>query len=166
MRALGRHRSALEVNVNIANRLSPNSAESTPPERLSVYGFLLLQGAMAASCIGDSATMQDLLDAADDAARSLGGDFNHYWTNFGPTNVQLHRAAASVELGEGGVAIAVHEMIDPEAFRNLMPERRAHHFIDMARGFAQVGDTAKAGEMLLEVRSAGTGRDPLPAHRS
>ena len=31
-----------------------------------------------------------------------------------------------------------------------MPERRAHHFIDMARGFAQIGDITKAGEMLLE----------------
>jgi len=150
LRALGRHRSALEVNVNIANRLAPSAAEPGTPERLSVYGFLLLQGAMAASCIGDSATMQDLLNAADDAAQGLGGDFNYYWTSFGPTNLLLHRAAASVELGEGGVAVAVHEAIDPEAFRNLMPERRAHHFIDMARGFAQIGDISKAGEMLLE----------------
>ncbi|HCT79922.1 MAG TPA: transcriptional regulator, partial [Micromonosporaceae bacterium] len=101
-------------------------------------------------CIGDSATMQDLLNAADDAAQGLGGDFNHYWTSFGPTNVLLHRAAAAVELGEGGVAIGIHDAIAPDAFRNLMPERRAHHYIDMARGFAQVGDVAKAAEMLLE----------------
>jgi transcriptional regulator with XRE-family HTH domain len=150
LRALGRHRSALEVNVNIANRLSPMSVEPTSPERLSVYGILLLQGAMAASCIGDSATMHDLLNAADDAAQDLGSDLNHYWTNFGPTNVLLHRAAAAVELGDGGVAVSVHDAIDLGAFRNLMPERRAHHYIDMSRGFAQIGDVAKAGEMLLE----------------
>jgi transcriptional regulator with XRE-family HTH domain len=150
LRALGRHRSALEVNVNIANRLAPLGAEPSTPERLSVYGILLLQGAMAASCIGDSATMQDLLNAAEDAAGGLGGDLNHYWTNFGPTNVLLHRAAAAVELGEGAVAASVHEMIDPEAFRALMPERRAHHFLDMSRGFAQIGEVTRAGEMLLE----------------
>jgi len=150
LRSLGRHRSALEVNINIANRLAPMGAEPTTPERLSVYGLLLLQGAMAASCIGDSATMQDLLNAAEDAAGGLGGDLNHYWTNFGPTNVLLHRAAASVELGDGGVAASVHEMIDPEAFRALMPERRAHHFLDMSRGFAQIGEIGRAGEMLLE----------------
>jgi len=149
LRSLGRHRSALEVNVNIANRICPGPEPSTP-ERLSVYGFLLLQGAMAASCLGDSATMYDLLAAADEAAAQLGGDFNYYWTSFGPTNVQLHRAAAAVELGEGGLATAVHEGLDPDAFRAMMPERRAYHFIDMARGFTQVGDITRAGEMLLE----------------
>jgi transcriptional regulator with XRE-family HTH domain len=149
LRSLGRHRSALEVNVNIANRICPGPEPSTP-ERLSVYGFLLLQGALAASCLGDSATMHDLLAAADEAAMELGGDYNHYWTSFGPTNVQLHRAAAAVELGEGGIAVAVHDGLDPEAFRAMMPERRAYHFIDMARGFTQVGDITRAGEMLLE----------------
>lgn len=149
LRSLGRHRSALEVNVNIANRICPGGEPSTP-QRLSVYGFLLLQGAMAASCLGDSATMHDLVAAAEEAAKELGADLNHYWTSFGPTNVQVHRAAAAVELGEGALAVAVHDSLDPEAFRALMPERRAHHFIDMARGFTQVGDVSRAGEMLLE----------------
>lgn len=149
LRALGRHRAALEVNVNIANRLCPAAADTTP-ERLSVYGFLLLQGAMAASCIGDSATMRDLLSGAQEAASGLGGDQNHYWTSFGPTNVQLHRAAAAVELGEGGMAISVHESLDQCAFQALLPERRAHHFLDMARGYAQVGEVERAGDMLLE----------------
>ncbi len=149
LRALGRHRSALEVNVNIANRLCPG-AEQSSPDRLSVYGFLLLQGAVAAACLGDSATMHDLLTAADDAAQGVGADANHYWSSFGPTNVLLHRAAAAVELGEGGAALAVHEAIDPRVFGSMVPERRAHHFIDMARGFTQVGDITRAGEMLLE----------------
>jgi transcriptional regulator with XRE-family HTH domain len=149
LRALGRHRAALEVNVNIANRLCPGIAESTP-QALSVHGFLLLQGAMAASCIGDSATMRDLFTAAQEAAGGLGADHNHYWTSFGPTNVLVHRAAAAVELGEGGMAISIHESIDPAAFSAMLPERRAHHFLDMARGFAQVGEVERAGEMLLE----------------
>ncbi len=149
LRALGRHRAALEVNVNIANRLCPTPGE-TADDQLSVYGFLLLQGAMAASCIGDSATMRDLLTAAQDAAAGLGGDKNHYWTSFGPTNVLVHRAAAAVELGEGGLAIAIHDGLDPAAFNAMLPERRAHHYLDMARGFAQVGDVERAGEMLLE----------------
>src|SRR5262245_48077623 len=41
--ALGRARPALEVNVNIANRLAPCPGETTTPEHLSVYGTLLLQ---------------------------------------------------------------------------------------------------------------------------
>jgi transcriptional regulator with XRE-family HTH domain len=149
--ALGRARPALEVNVNIANRLAPGTtAETTTPERLSVYGMLLLQGAMAAARIGDSSTVRDLLGGAEDAARGLGADANHYWTCFGPTNVQLHRAAAAVELGEGRAAVEVHEGIDPAGFTALLPERRAHHYIDIARGLAQYGDVTRASEMLLE----------------
>ena len=56
--ALGRARSALEVNVNIANRLAPGGSNGTDPDRLSVYGMLLLQGAMAAARLGDNSTVK------------------------------------------------------------------------------------------------------------
>ncbi|GAA4700665.1 helix-turn-helix domain-containing protein [Phytohabitans rumicis] len=148
--ALGRARPALEVNVNIANRLAPGGDNEATPERISVYGMLLLNGAMAAARIGDTATVRDLLGAAEEAARELGSDQNHLWTCFGPTNVQLHRAAAAVELGDGRVAVETHERIDGDAFAALLPERRAHHFIDIARGYTQIGDVERASEMLLE----------------
>ncbi|GIF46546.1 transcriptional regulator with XRE-family HTH domain [Asanoa ferruginea] len=148
--ALGRARPALEVNVNIANRLAPGGGNESTPERLSVYGMLLLQGAMASARIGDGATVRDLLSGAEEAANAIGDDHNHYWTCFGPTNVKLHRAAAAVELGEGRAAVEVHEAIDQEGFNSLLPERRAHHMLDIARGFAQMGDVEKASEMLLE----------------
>jgi transcriptional regulator with XRE-family HTH domain len=149
--SMGRARPALEVNVNIANRLASGAeAGSADPERLSVYGILLLQGAMAAARIGDMATVRDLLAGAEEAARIVGEDANHYWTSFGPTNVQLHRAAAAVEMGEGRLAIEVHERLDPDALSALLPERRAHHFLDIARGYALVGDVNRASEMLLE----------------
>jgi transcriptional regulator with XRE-family HTH domain len=149
--SMGRARPALEVNVNIANRLaSGDSGAASEPERLSVYGILLLQASMAAARIGDMATVRDLLAGAEEAARFIGGDQNHYWTSFGPTNVQLHRVATAVEMGEGRLAIDVHESMDIEAFGALMPERRAHHYLDVARGYALVGEVSKASEMLLE----------------
>jgi transcriptional regulator with XRE-family HTH domain len=149
--ALGRARPALEVNVNIANRVAPGPAgPPATPDRLSIFGMLLLGGAMAAARIGDSATVRDLLRGADEAAAALGGDLNRYWTCFGPTNVQLHRAAAAVELGEGQLAVQTHEHMDQVGFAALLPERRAHHFIDIARGLAQIGDVERASEMLLE----------------
>jgi transcriptional regulator with XRE-family HTH domain len=148
--ALGRVRPALEVNVNIANRLAP-SRDDVKAERLSVYGMLLLNGAMAAARIGDSATVRDLLCGAEQASLELGGDFNHYWTSFGPTNVQLHRCATAVELGDGRTAVETHERIlDPVGFNAMLPERRAHHFLDIARGYTQIGNIEKASEMLLE----------------
>ncbi|MDT5036511.1 MAG: hypothetical protein QOE03_1696 [Micromonosporaceae bacterium] len=149
--ALGRSRPALEINVNVASRIAPGtSGEPSTPQRLSVYGMLLLQGAMAAARIGDTASVRDLFTAADDAARAIGGDHNYYWTCFGPTNIQLHRAAAAVELGDGRIAIETHHRLDPAGFRALMPERRAHHYLDLARGYAQVGDIEGASEMLLK----------------
>jgi len=147
--ALGRVRPALEVNVNIANRLAPR--EQAQADRLSVYGMLLLNGAMAAARIGDSATVRDLLCGAEQASMELGGDFNHYWTSFGPTNVQLHRCATAVELGDGRTAVETHErLLDPVGFSAMLPERRAHHFLDIARGYTQIGNIDKASEMLLE----------------
>ncbi|WBB79828.1 helix-turn-helix domain-containing protein [Micromonospora sp. WMMD882] len=148
--AMGRARSALELNLRFANRLAPDGVDDVPPQRLSVYGMLLLQGAMAAARTGDAATVEELFRGAQEAAHRLGGDHNHYWTCFGPTNVLLHRAAAAVELGDGGRAVETHLAIDPVAFDALLPERRAHHMLDLARGFAQIGDVTSAGEMLLK----------------
>jgi len=151
LRALGRIRPSLEVNVNIANRLAAGPGGDGPKgDRLSVYGMLLLNGAMAAAQIGDSATVRDLLCGAEQASLELGGDFNHYWTSFGPTNVQLHRCATAVELGDGRTAVETHEKIDLVGFNALLPERRAHHFLDIARGYNQIGNVERASEMLLE----------------
>nr|MDT0658839.1 helix-turn-helix domain-containing protein [Micromonospora sp. DSM 115978] len=147
--ALGRARPALEVNVNIASRLAPGGGNGVAPERLSVYGMLLLQGAMAAARMGDANTVRDLVNGAQEAADLLGRDENHYWTSFGPTNLKLHRAAALVELGEGRQAVETHKSIDPAGFNALLPERRAHHMLDLARGLTQIGEVGKAGEMLV-----------------
>ncbi|MDT5027592.1 MAG: hypothetical protein QOE61_4018 [Micromonosporaceae bacterium] len=148
--ALGRFRPALEINVNTANQIAPGEGQEATPERLSVYGLLLLQGSMAAARLGDSATVRDLIVAAEEAAKQLGGDENHYWTCFGPTNVMFHKAAAEVEMGEGGQAIRTHESIDPQHFSAMMPERRAHHLLDLSRGLAQVGDVSRASETLVD----------------
>jgi transcriptional regulator with XRE-family HTH domain len=148
--ALGRARSALEINVSVANRLAPVASGQATPQRLSVYGMLLLQGAMAAARLGDELTVKDLLATAEVAAERLGADHNHYWSCFGPTNVQLHRAAAAVELGDAGTAVATHDRISREGLAGLVPERRVHHLLDVARGCAQLGDLQRAGELLVE----------------
>ncbi|WIN00813.1 helix-turn-helix domain-containing protein [Actinoplanes oblitus] len=147
--SLGRVRPALDVNVNIANRLAVSSQDRAQ-ERLSVYGMLLLNGAMAAARIGHSATVRDLIAGAEEAAQELGGGQDDYWTSFGPINVQLHRAAAAVELGDGRSAVECHERLDQEKLSAILPERRARHYLDIARGYTQVGDIEKASEMLLE----------------
>jgi len=148
--AKGRFRTALEINVNMAGQIAPRDGREATPERLSVYGLQLLQGAMAAARLGDTGTVRDLLGGAEEAAKQLGGDENYYWTSFGPTNVTFHRAAADVEMGEGGRAVEVHESMDPLCFNAMMPERRAHYLLDLSRGLAQIGDIGRASETLIE----------------
>jgi hypothetical protein len=148
--ALGRIRPALEITVSMANQVAPGERTDASKDRLSVYGILLLQGAMAAARLGDSATVRDLIGGAEEAAKQLGGDENCYWTSFGPTNVAFHRAAADVEMGEGGRAVETHEAIAPQDFAGMMPERRAHHLLDLSRGLSQVGDVGRASDTLIE----------------
>jgi hypothetical protein len=132
----------------VANKIGRGNDE---PDRLSVYGILLLQGAMAAAHSGDAPAVKELIHEATDAAGALGADANHYWTSFGPTNVLVHKAAAAVELGDGHVAVRTHEReLTVEALGGLTPERRANHFVDVARGYTQIGKPETAGEMLLD----------------
>jgi len=151
LRSLGRFEAALDLNVQVAHGMMSEigSTAKSDPEAMSVYGALLLQGAMAASLTGDAATTRDLLRAASSAAQLVGEGKNYYWTSFGPTNVELHRAASFVELGEGRQAIQVHERIPQSALAALVPERRAHHYLDLARACAQVGRLDQAGEAMV-----------------
>jgi transcriptional regulator with XRE-family HTH domain len=148
--ALGRFRPALEISVSVANQVAPGDGREATPDRLSVYGIVLLQGAMAAARLGDSATVRELIGGAEEAAKQVGSDENHFWTNFGPTNVAFHKVAADVEMGEGGRAVETNEVISPDDFSAMMPERRAHHLLDLSRGLAQTGDIGRASEALVE----------------
>lgn len=146
--ALGRPRPALEVSVMVANRLVAGS-EPGSPARVSVHGMLLLNGALAAARAGDSVTARDLIAGAARAAAELDHDTDLYGTWFGPANVELHRVSVAVELGDGRAAITIHGRLDRRAFAAMPPERRAHHHLEIARAYTQIGDAGRAGEMLL-----------------
>jgi hypothetical protein len=46
--------------------------------------------------------------------------------------------------------VETHLSICPKGFDALLPERRAHHLLDIARGYTQLGDVEQAGQMLLQ----------------
>jgi hypothetical protein len=112
------------------------------PESLSVYGSLLLRGAIAAARRGNRGTAHQLLSEADDAARRLGVDGNLRWTAFGPVNTKLHRVNIAVILGDAGTAIEVARGI--ELAKITVTERKASLLIDTARAFLQWGKHDKA----------------------
>ncbi|WP_406347336.1 helix-turn-helix domain-containing protein [Streptomyces sp. NBC_00648] len=132
------------------------------PDGLSVLGMLFLKAAMAQAAAAEaddrhSAALarkvpDHLAEAAEAAehAEHLGHDDNRLWTSFGPTNVQLYRVAAHVQLSEGADAVAVATGIPTDAYDGLPCERRAHLLADRALGETQAGLREQAVATLLE----------------
>jgi hypothetical protein len=123
-------------------------------ESLSVYGSLLLRGAIAAAQRNDRHTAHELLTEAEDVGRRLGSDANLRWTAFGPTNVTLHRVNIAVTLGDAGAAIDTARTVNLD--RVTVTERKASLLIDTARAFLQYGKHENA---YLALRAA---RDIAP----
>jgi hypothetical protein len=82
------------------SRLDPSE-----PRIVSVYGTLLLPGAVAAARSNDRSTAGEYLAEASDMAELIGQDTNHLWTAFGPTNVRIHQVTAAMSLGDVQVAL-------------------------------------------------------------
>ena len=132
---------AIDTASNHAARLDRDVSSHTP-ESLSVYGSLLLRGAVAAAQHGNRGTAYDLLTEADNAGQQLGVDGNLRWTAFGPTNAKLHRVNIAVTLGDAGTAVDVARGIDLNTI--TVTERKASLLIDTARAFLQWGKHDKA----------------------
>jgi hypothetical protein len=132
----GHNERATELAMAAAQRLDKEQPHPDPAA-LSVYGALLLRGAVAAARADDRGTTTTLLDEADAAATRLGRDDNAEWTAFGPTNVMLHRVNVAVLLGDLGLAIDLAKRV--EVGRIALPERRAALFLDMAHAYSQWG---------------------------
>jgi hypothetical protein len=147
----GHSRRAVEFGLDAARRLA-GATNLTTPAALSVYGALLLRTAIAAADGEDRATAQQVLDEAHGCAGRLGGDGNAYWTQFGPTNVAVHRVGVAAALGDAGQAIDHARQIDPD----LVPaaERRACLLIDVARAYLQWGKCDQAYQALAAAHEA------------
>lgn len=147
-RALMRERhykAATELATSTAERVDSAIPKQTP-ESLSVYGSLLLGGAVSAAKSENRGQALNLLDEAGEAAQRLGGDFNHHWTAFGPTNVLLHRVSTAVELGDAGSAIDYARQVQLGNIEVM--ERKVTLFIDAARAYQQWGRTESAFQAL------------------
>jgi transcriptional regulator with XRE-family HTH domain len=141
--------SAVRTAIAGVNSLQP-VLDTPVPENLSLWGNLMLQGAMAAATQHNPSAARDLLNQAEGVAARLGGDRNDYWTSFGPTNVNIHRVAAAVELREWGTAIDTALNMPPVDLGNLPKERRANHLVDLARAYSLAARTDDAVRTLSE----------------
>jgi tetratricopeptide (TPR) repeat protein len=136
---------ATELAAQAAQRLAAE-IRHLDADALSVYGALVLRGAVAAAGSEDRQAALQLLDEAQDAARQLGHDGNAHWTAFGPTNVTQHRVHVAAMLGDAGTAVHLARQIDVRQIP--IAERKATLFIDTAAAFAQWGKHEQAYQAL------------------
>lgn len=106
--------------------------DTTEPRIVSVYGTLLLPGAIAAARSNDRSTANEYLSEAGDMARLVGKDTNYLWTAFGPTNVKIHQITIAMSLGDAQIALDLIPHIDA---RGLPAERRVRHALEVANAY-------------------------------
>jgi hypothetical protein len=142
----GEYREARTVGVAAAEFLQPLISEPTP-QLLSVYGTLHLMCALSAARDDDRQTARTHLVEAAEAARKLGGDANHVWTAFGPTDVTIHQVCVALELGDVQRAMVIGPSLDTSA---LPVERRVRHSIEVARAYVRRNQADEALTHLLD----------------
>lgn len=132
----GHLRAAIAAAENHSLRLRRETGTHTP-ESVSVYGSVLLRGALAAAQDDKRDTAHEMLAEATGAARQVGTDANLRGTAFGPVNAALHQVNVAVTLGDAGTAIDLARQIDLAAI--TVTERKASLLIDVARALFQWG---------------------------
>lgn len=143
--AVGRYQEALSLGETAARWLGPQVAEGDP-QALSLFGMLHLRTAVAAARHQDRATAMELLGRAARAAEQLGVDANYWQTGFGPTNVELHRLSAGLDLGDVAWVAEYGQQVGAE---DLPVERRVTHMIDVARALSYLAKDTEALDLLL-----------------
>lgn len=148
--AVGRYEDALNLGETAARWLEPRVAAGDP-EALSLFGMLHLRTAVAAARHQDRGTATELLARAGRAADQLGEDANYWQTGFGPTNVELHRLSAGLDLGDVAWVAEHGQEVGTE---DLPVERRVTHMIDVARALSYLARDTDALDLLLTAEKA------------
>ncbi|MFK0062607.1 helix-turn-helix domain-containing protein [Streptomyces werraensis] len=124
------------------------------PLGLSTLGMLYLSAALAASS-QDRTTARvraatDYVDEAGEVAARQGGDRDEDYTQFGPTNVGLHRVDMLIRFEDGWSALEAADRLDDEALAGMSRERQAGHWVAMARASLLTRRKDDAATALLE----------------
>ena len=149
---MGYYDQALELVRADIERLEPGRGTGSSAY-LSLYGMLFLMGAVVVARASNHAAARDLLDEGHSVARQLGYDGNECFTAFGPTNVHLHQVAVLLDLGDGAGAVSAAHHVTSDGLNRLPKERRASHYLDLARGHSLAGHRDDAISTLLTADS-------------
>lgn len=144
---------AVEFAIGSARRLHADLT-AAGPLGLSTLGMLYLSAAISASSMERTpARVEEAIehvDLADEVADQQGADLNADWTNFGPTNVGLHRVDVLARFEDGWSALEAADSMDGAAVHGLKQERRAGHMVTMARAQLLTRKKDAAARSLVE----------------
>jgi len=148
-----RPEAAVEFATTAARRLEDGLVEQGPLG-LSTLGMLYLSAALAASSQERTTARvhaaTNYVDEAGEVADRQGADMDQDYTQFGPTNVVLHRVDMLVRFEDGWSALEAADRLEPEALADLSRERQAGHLIGMARASLLTRRKDDAATALLE----------------
>lgn len=140
-------RPALEALEHAARQVDLDRSDSS-----EVLGAIYLRCAVLAARSGDRAAADDYLAQAeemDERAERLQHSRDYHATTFTSGNIAVHRAAVAVEARDYDAALRRDARVtDQRIAATLIPERHAHHHIDMARALAELGKPREALERL------------------
>ena len=119
------------------------------PRQAALRGSLLLFAAMGAARVCCPADAWRHWDEAAAIAERLRHDYQHPQTQFCGANVAVYGVALEVETGNACAATDRAARLDPSEIPSS--NRRAQHFIDVARGHQQAG---RAGQVLPALLSS------------
>ncbi|MFI6982428.1 helix-turn-helix domain-containing protein [Embleya sp. NPDC050154] len=139
---------AVRVCEEAALRIQPTFSEPAP-ERLAVYGRLMIRGAVAASRCEDPDRAHDYLSQGHAAAARLGQDVNHYQTGFGPTDARIQAVTVALALKENGKALELikHTRIP----RHIPIVARSRYALDVALAQCEAKQWDSATRTLLDI---------------
>lgn len=121
--------------------------DETDPAALSLLGMIHLRTAVAAARHQDRPAATQLLSRARRTARLLGRDANHWQTGFGPTNVELHRVAVALDLGDVSFVVGHGQNLPTTG---VPPERAAAGLMHVGRALTLMARDEEALASLLD----------------
>ncbi|MFC5183872.1 helix-turn-helix domain-containing protein [Actinomadura harenae] len=147
----GRIERAVKVSEETASGIQLAFSDASP-ERLSVFGDLMLRAAVASSRAEDRTRSTDFLSQAHAAAARLGTDANHYQTLFGPTTAR--KTAIEIHLAFGDIGQALGLIQDTRMPGSTPIAVRCRHQLNVALAYCEAERWDEAADTLLEVCTA------------
>ncbi|MFV2195252.1 helix-turn-helix domain-containing protein [Nocardiopsis sp. LOL_012] len=141
-------------------RAAADRVDQDSPQALAVHGALQLRSAVLSARgtqTGDTTASQawDHHEQAVEAARRLPARVQDWYAlQFNTSNVMIHGAAVAVEMGDYDEALRRDQAITAPVLAGLPAERKAHHGIDMARAYVELGQRDKALKRIMEAERA------------